>query len=39
MVEEDKGNDTFLEEVMMIPLFWVILDLEPGKNLLSSNFR
>lgn len=39
MVEEDKGNDTCLGEVMMIPLFWVILDFEPGKDLLSSNFR
>lgn len=39
MVEEDKGNDTFLGEVVMIPLFWVILDFKLGKNLLLTNSR
>ena len=39
MVEEDKGNGTFLGEEEMIPLFGVILDFPPGKNLLWTNSR
>jgi hypothetical protein len=39
MVEEDKGNDTFLGEVVMIPLFGVILDFQPGNNLLLTTSR